>query len=96
MSVLLITYDLKRPGQDYPDLLKYIKGHAWARLSESSYAIETSLSPSAVLAQARKFIDANDTIFVITLTSPWDGFGPKDVIEWLQKRLPVTSPAWRF
>lgn len=88
MSVLLVTYDLKRPGQDYSDLLKYVKGHvSWARLSESSYAVETGLPPGTVATQARRHMDANDTLYVITLTSPWGGFGPQDVNDWLQKRL---------
>jgi hypothetical protein len=41
MSVLLVTYDLNKPGQNYEELKKYIDKFDWARLSESSYAIET-------------------------------------------------------
>ena len=38
MAVLIVTYDLnkERTGSDREGLLKYIKAHSWARLSESS------------------------------------------------------------
>lgn len=88
MAVLLVTYDLSKPGQDYADLLKYIKGFGWARLSESSYAIATDQSPDTVVTAARKYLDANDHVYVINLKRPYSGFGPTDVNEWLEKNLP--------
>lgn len=48
MSALLITYDLKKPGQDYSDFYKIIKSYSWARLSESSYAIATTEIPKSI------------------------------------------------
>lgn len=87
MSVLLITYDLKKPGQDYSDLLKYIKGHAWARLSESSYAIKTSKSVETVYDEVRQSMDADDFVYVINLKRPYVGYGKKTVNEWLEKHL---------
>ena len=87
MAVLLITYDLKRPGQAYDSMMAYIKQHPWARLSESSYAIETSASPESVTNRIRQITDSNDNIYVITLTRPYNGWGPQDVNEWLQQRL---------
>jgi hypothetical protein len=87
MAVLLITYDLKRPGQAYDSMMAYIKQHSWARLSESSYAIETNTSPEVVNSRIRQITDSNDNVYVITLTRPYYGWGPQDVNEWLQQRL---------
>ena len=56
MAVLLVTYDLNKPGKDYNDLLKTIKSYAWARLSESSYAIKTDQSPQQVLTNSSRFL----------------------------------------
>lgn len=43
MAALLITYDLNSPGQKHAKVLEKIKSfEGWARLSESSYAINTS------------------------------------------------------
>jgi hypothetical protein len=87
MSVKLITYDLDKPGQDYTDLLKEIKSFSWARLSESSYAVDTDLSPSQLYDRLSPYTDANDTIYVIPLHSPYRGFGPKEVNDWLERHL---------
>jgi len=78
MSVLLVTYDLNRTGQNYTDLLKFIKTHdAWARLSESSYVIETYETPDDVYNKIKKIVDDNDDFFIISLKQPWQGWGQK-------------------
>ncbi len=87
MPVLIITYDLNDPGQNYHDVLDFIKSYPWAKLSESSYAIETNKSPNTIFNRISKFLDKNDTLYVITLRVPWNGQGSKKVIDWLRKRL---------
>lgn len=88
MSVLLITYDLNSPGQKHSTLLEKIKEYSWAKLSESSYAIKTTLEPSEVYASLKSYIDQNDNLYIINMRKPYTGFGPKDVNEWLDKNLP--------
>ena len=88
MAVLLVTYDLNRPGKDYPDLLKTIKEYSWAKISESSYAINTTKSPIDVFNQLKPFVDKNDNLYIINLKRPYTGFGPKEVNEWLEQNLP--------
>lgn len=89
MSVLLITYDLQKPGQDYTDLLAKIRSFNWAMLSESSYAIQTDLTPEAVYALLRPFMDANDQLYAIALKRPYMGFGPTAVNDWLENNLQI-------
>ena len=87
MSVLLITYDLNKPGQDYSDFIDTFKKYSWARLSESSYAIKTSKSPSIIRDELSPHMDKNDYVYVITLSKPYSGFGPKKVNTWLDENL---------
>lgn len=87
MAVLLVTYDLNKPGKDYSDLLKTIKSYSWARLSESSYAISTDSTPQTIYGQLEPYLDSNDTLYVITLKKPYAGVGPKDVNNWLASNL---------
>lgn len=87
MAILLVTYDLNKPGQNYPDLLPAIKAYPFAMLSESSYAIETTKSPESVFKALSALLDANDTLFVLTLSSPYAGRGPELVVDWLGDRL---------
>lgn len=94
MSVKLVTYDLNKPGQNYEGLLKQIKQFAWARLSESSYAVETDLTPKALYDLLSPYLDASDTLLVITLTAPYYGRASKEVIDWLERRL-ASVPSWQ-
>lgn len=89
MAVLLITYDLNRPGQNYTDLLDKIKSYgSWARLSESSYAVATQNTPQTVYSQLSPHLDNSDTLYIVTLKRPYSGQGPQDVNNWLEANLP--------
>lgn len=87
MRTKVVAYDLNNETQR-PNIVKTVKDlGSWARLSESSYAVETSKSPKEILALLRKHLDADDNCYVITLTAPWYGWGPEEVLQWLRKRL---------
>ncbi len=88
MAIKLVTYDLSKPGQNYTEFHKVIKGYAsWAKLSESSYAIDTLESPDTVYNKLSPHMDRNDQLYVIPLGSPWQGWGPKEVNNWLSQHL---------
>lgn len=89
MAVLLVTYDLNKETTR-PPLLKDLKETypTWARLSESSYAIETSSTPSQVYNRLKRHIDDNDNIIVVHLRRPHDGWASKKVHDWLSQKLP--------
>ncbi|MDP4076215.1 hypothetical protein [Acidovorax sp. A1169] len=89
MAVLLITYDLNNETKR-PPLLQTLKDlfPAWARLSESSYAVSTDLPPEQVYNALAPLLDADDNCFVITLNRPWWGRAQQDdVMEWLKGAL---------
>ncbi|MDX9860543.1 MAG: hypothetical protein RBS99_06455 [Rhodospirillales bacterium] len=89
MAFLLVTYDLnketKRPN--IVGAIKEISG-SWAKLSESSYAVQTEQTPKTVYDGLKQFIDSNDNLYVINLRKPYYGQGPKDVNDWLESNLP--------
>ncbi len=89
MAIRLITYDLRKEptNHDYNGFYDYIKKHAWARLSESSYAIDTEASPMTIFNALNAHIDANDWVLVLTLTAPYYGQHSTEVINWLEERL---------
>ncbi|MBN1187314.1 MAG: hypothetical protein JXB49_33860 [Bacteroidales bacterium] len=89
MSILLITYDLHKPGQNYDDFYKVIKQYTWARLSESSYVIDTNNTPSEIYNQLSPHMDKNDQMYIITLKNPFISYGPKPINDWLSQRLPL-------
>ncbi len=93
MAVLLITYDLNREVVR-PNITRTIKGFGcWARLSESSYAVSTNLSADEIYSRLKPQIDGDDQIYIITLSNPWQGFGPEKVNQWLQDELGIARAA---
>lgn len=88
MAALLIAYDLNSPGQRHEELLALIKKKfPWAKLSESSYAVGTTMTPAQVFDLLKPFLDKNDQLFVIELKRNYRGVGSKAVVDWLDKFL---------
>lgn len=85
MAVLIIVYDLSSIGASYYDLVTAIKKFPWAKLSASSYAISTSLSPQTVLNRLRPLMDSSSNLYVITANKSFAGYGPEAVNKWLQQ-----------
>lgn len=89
MAVLLITYDLNKPGQDCEKILEFIKSSsASAKLSESSYAIKTDETPQEVFQKLTPFLSDSSRLFIVNLTRPYAGAKGGAVAIWLDKNLP--------
>jgi hypothetical protein len=91
MSVLLVTYDLNKEGKskvDYDKFYKLRDTYDNVKLSESSYAFNTTETPTTVYNKLKPIIDPNDHIYVINLKRPYIGFGPQKTNDWLEKNLP--------
>jgi len=66
----LITYDLRKAGQNYDGLIKKIKDLGmWAKVCESAWIVKTIMSSVQVRDALLPQIDSNDRLFVVTLTS---------------------------
>lgn len=88
MAILLITIDFKAPDHDYTPIFNFIKNmNVWARITDTAYAVETHMTPQEVLLELRPHLSRNDSLYVLTLASPWIGYGPDDVNAWLRERL---------
>lgn len=89
MNIYLVTYDLNARGQKYLSLLDKIKGSPiWARLSESSYTVGTEKTPQQLFDYLKTDLDSNDQLYIIKITKPYIGIGPKEVNSWLENKLP--------
>ncbi|MEJ5148948.1 hypothetical protein [Comamonas sp. MYb396] len=87
MATYLITYDLNNETTR-PPILEKIKEFSWAMLSESSYAINTTMTATEVYDFLKPLLDGDDTLYIITLGRPYTGFGPPEVNDWLEALLP--------
>lgn len=87
MTALLITYDLNKAGQDYKGFYEVIKKYPYAKLSESSYAIQTQETVLDIYNKLFVHMDKNDHVYVVTLAQPYYGYGLTEVNNWLSQRL---------
>ena len=85
--ILLITYDLNRPGQNYNDLYKEIKkaGTWWHHL-DSTWIISTSSTPAQWQKRLQKHMDDNDNLLVIEVCDNYQGWLPDKAWKWLKER----------
>ena len=90
MTVHWVNYDLNKTGQDYAQLIDYLKSHqGWAKPLKSSFFIATSLTASQLRDGIKTHIDANDDIVVVTVTGQsWATHSiSSEVNEWLKNNL---------
>jgi len=82
-----ITYDLNKPGQNYPGLHEAIKNlGSWAHVQESTWIVKTSLSAAQIRDRLAPQLDQRDTLLVTGLTGEWASWGlAKEFNDWLLK-----------
>ena len=89
MNIYLISYDLRKPGQNYTPLYDAIKAYGdWQHPMESCWAVYTDEDANAISASLRKNIDENDCLFVVKMnpTDDRQGWLPKSFWEWIKSK----------
>lgn len=85
--MLLISYDLNQPGQDYAGLHDEIKkADTWWHHLESTWIISTSQSPEQWATRLLKHLDDDDSLFVVEICDNYQGWLPDRAWKWLAKR----------
>ena len=90
MGALLITYDLNKPGKDYDALYDKIKGLGsyWWHYLDSTWIVDTPLSPAAASEQLRTVLDASDRLLIINVTGDAsDGWLEQDAWNWIKQHV---------
>ncbi len=67
MSILLISYSIHEPGQQFLGFEQFIRNHNHVKFSETSYAIETTASPFEVQRRIKPYFDENVFLVVMHL-----------------------------
>ena len=71
MPAYHIAYDLNRPGQNYPDLIRALRAAGAVSILKSSWVLAASENAAQVRDHFKAFVDANDKIFVSEVNSNW-------------------------
>jgi hypothetical protein len=89
MSVLTISYDLRKPGRNYESLYEGIKAlGSWCHALESTWFVDTNKSATDAANMLWKHMDSNDGLFVGRLTKEAAWAGLSDIFsEWLKTHI---------
>jgi len=71
MAVILVTYDLKKPGQDYAPVHAYLKRYAYCKYLESVWLLDTTATTQQIRVAVQGLVDNNDVVFVTRLQRDW-------------------------
>jgi hypothetical protein len=90
MRTYLVTYDLMKPGQNYPLLHNAIKALslAWWHNLESVWLIRHPGTAVDLATALRGYVDASDKLFVVELGRDWATYNlPTAASNWLRQTL---------
>lgn len=84
-----ITYDLNKPGQDYPGLFDAIKGlgSSWWHYLDSFWLVDTSQRAQDISEMIKSKTDATDHWLVIRVDRDYQGWLPEKAWQWIQQRI---------
>ena len=89
-KIYVISYDLKRPGQDYDTLYEAIKGLGeWQHPLESTWLVYSSMSADEISStlRAEGRMDENDLLFVCQLEPKnRQGWLARTVWDWIKSK----------
>lgn len=88
-----ITYDLKKPGQDYSDLINAIKSFGtWAKPCESYWLVSTNLDAQGIFAKLKPYIDQNDSMLITRVDlSDRAGWLSQKLLDWMKENQGYSS-----
>lgn len=85
-----ISYDLNKPGQDYPDLYSAIKrlSTSYCHPVDSTWYVVSDETASGIREKLSSAVDNGDSIIVTRATAPGAWTGLEDsVSDWLKNNL---------
>jgi len=87
MSILLVSYDLKKPDKDYSGLYQALKkASEWWHYLESCWLLKTNLTPQEWFERLQPHIDENDFILIIEIKRNYYGLLPKKAWDWISQK----------
>lgn len=68
MRLHVVSYDLNRPGQDYPAIQKRLEQLGAKRILFSQWMLKATVSATQLRDDLQRFIDPSDMLLVIDAT----------------------------
>jgi len=85
MELLSVMYQINSKPH-FVDFQNLVSEYKHRKISNSSYIIETKLSPTELYEEFRIHLNPGDTLIISKFAKPWRGHSDKGVIDWLSER----------
>ncbi|HGY4398009.1 hypothetical protein AB2J17_05785 [Citrobacter freundii] len=86
MAIYHVSYDLNKSGQNYQGMYDELMETDYCHYAESSWLIDTSETAEQVWSRLSSSVDENDTVLIIRVTTPYQGWLSKECWDWLNSR----------
>ncbi|WP_028863975.1 hypothetical protein [Psychromonas aquimarina] len=88
MTVYCVSYDLNKTGQNYNGLYKELeKSSGYWHYLDSTWLIATSETATQLFARLKAYVDDNDSMLVIRVTTEHSGWLPKKAWDWINNNV---------
>ena len=88
MKVLLVTYDLRHPGQNYTGFYSTLqKSKFWWHYLESTWLLATELSPRDWYNKLKTSMAENDNLLIIEVKRNYYGSLTEEAWNWIVEHL---------
>ena len=86
--VYVVSYDLRKPGQDYKGLFNELQASPnWWHYLESTWLIATSEDANQLYNRLASHLDQGDSILIIQAGTAMQGWLPREAWEWIEREL---------
>jgi hypothetical protein len=83
-----VSYDLKKPGQNYEKLFAELKSSpGWWHYLESTWLIVTNETPGQLWNRISPATDKNDSVLIIQVVNNTAGWLPQGAWDWINQNL---------
>ncbi len=86
MELLSVTYQIGSNEPHFVDFQTLVNEYIHKKISNSSYIIETKLSPTELYKEFIAGLNQADTLIISKFAKPWHGHGDDDIIDWIVER----------
>lgn len=88
MSVLLVSYELKKADDKHKNFFSILKSHAkWWHYLKSTWLIETDETPKILHEKLEKAMDEEDSILIIEVKKNYYGLLPPEAWDWIEENV---------
>ena len=86
-GLLLINYQINSLKTHTEGFQNLIEEYPHKQISDSSYIIQTELSPKLIYKNLKAYLSYRDTLIISPFAHPYHGRANSDMIEWLSERI---------